>query len=167
MAIHRLRNSILIALLVIGMAACGGGTQLAGGGIGGTGISQGPITGFGSIFVNGVEFNTNNATIIKDGTSIGPLSTSDLKKYLMVGMIVTVNGDIANSISGIANTVSYAKELQGPITAITPPNALTVLGQSVIVDNLTKIEITGVADRAIAGIDFRSVYLNLGSPIER
>jgi hypothetical protein len=164
MAIHRLRNSILIALLVIGMAACGGGTQLAGGGIGGTGISQGPITGFGSIFVNGVEFNTNNATIIKDGTSIGPLSTSDLKKYLKVGMVVTVNGDIANSISGIANTVSYAKELQGPITAITPPNALTVLGQSVIVDNLTKIEITGVASATITDLKLQDTVEVSGFP---
>ena len=164
MAIHRLRNSILIALLVIGMAACGGGTQLAGGGIGGTGISQGPITGFGSIFVNGVEFNTNNATIIKDGTTIDPLSTSDLKKYLKVGMVVTVNGDIANSISGIANTVSYAKELQGPITAITPPNALTVLGQSVIVDNLTKIEITGVASATITDLKLQDTVEVSGFP---
>jgi hypothetical protein len=146
------------------MAACGGGTQLAGGGIGGTGISQGPITGFGSIFVNGVEFNTNNATIIKDGTSIGPLSTSDLKKYLKVGMVVTVNGDIANSISGIANTVSYAKELQGPITAITPPNALTVLGQSVIVDNLTKIEITGVASATITDLKLQDTVEVSGFP---
>jgi len=164
MAIHRLGNSILIALLVIGMAACGGGTQLAGGGIGGTGISQGPITGFGSIFVNGVEFNTNNATIIKDGTTIDPLSTSDLKKYLKVGMVVTVNGDIANSISGTATTVAYAKELQGPITAITPPNALTALGQSVIVDNLTKIEITGVASATITDLKLQDTVEVSGFP---
>jgi len=140
---QRFRFLSLMAAFVIGLAACGGGTQLAGGGIGGTGISQGPITGFGSIFVNGVEFNTDNATIIKDGTSIGPLSTPDLKNYLKVGMVVTVDGDIANSTSGTAATVSYAKELEGPIASKTS-DTLTVLGQTVIVDNLTTIEIAGV-----------------------
>jgi len=143
----QLRNLCLMTAFVIGLAACGGGTQVAGGGIGGTGISQGPITGFGSIFVNGVEFNTDSATIIKDGTTIGPVSTPDLKNYLKVGMVVTVDGDIANSTSGTAATVTYAKELQGPITAKST-DTLTVLGQTVIVDNLTKIEVAGVTSPA-------------------
>jgi len=152
MAIHRFINVPLTVLVLLGMISCGGGTQLAGGGIGGTGVSQGPITGFGSIFVNGVEFNTNNATIIKDGTTIGPLPTNDLKNYLKVGMIVTVNGDIANRTSGTAATVTYAKELEGPITAVTPPNTITVLGQTVIVDNLTKIEVAGIISATIADL---------------
>jgi hypothetical protein len=164
MAIHQLGNNILITLLAIGMAACGGGTQLAGGGIGGTGISQGPITGFGSIFVNGVEFNTNSATIVKDGNTIGPLSTIELQNYLKVGMVVTVNGDITNSTSGTATTVSYAKELQGPITTISLPNILTVLGQSVIVDDLTKIEIMGVASPTIADLKLQDTVEVSGFP---
>jgi hypothetical protein len=43
--------------------------------------------------------------------------------------------------------VTYAKELQGPITA-NSTDTLTVLGQTVIVDNLTKIEVAGVTPPA-------------------
>ncbi|MEJ2564900.1 MAG: DUF5666 domain-containing protein [Gammaproteobacteria bacterium] len=152
MASQRVRYFSLMTVFLLGLVACGGGTQVAGGGIGGTGISQGPITGFGSIFVNGVEFNTDNATIIKDGTAIGPVSTSELKNYLKVGMVVTVDGSIANSISGTAASVTYAKELEGPISAITLPNTLSVLGQTVIVDNLTKIEVAGLATPSISDL---------------
>ena len=57
--------------LLAGLADCtGDGTQTAGGGIGGTGVSQGPITGFGSIFVNGVEIDTSSATILRDGATV-------------------------------------------------------------------------------------------------
>ena len=163
MPIQRLTNIPLTILVLLGMVSCGGGTQLASGGIGGTGISQGPITGFGSIFVNGVEFNTNFATIIKDGTSVGPLSTKDLKNYLKVGMIVTINGNIANSTSGTATSVTYAKELQGPITIITPPNDLTVLGQSVFIDNFTKIEIAGIASATIGDLNLQDTVEVSGS----
>ena len=99
MASYRLRTTLLTAAFLVGVASCGGGTQLAGGGIGGTGISQGAITGFGSIFVNGVEFNTSGATIIKDGNTV---TQNDLK----IGMVVTVDGSIDTSTSGSATTVT-------------------------------------------------------------
>ena len=54
----RIRN--LLAGLIIGMAlaSCGGGGgQVAEGGIGGTGISTGTVTGFGSVYVNGVKYD--------------------------------------------------------------------------------------------------------------
>ena len=146
MASQRLRYFALMIVFLVGVAACGGGTQLAGGGIGGTGVSQGPITGYGSIWVNGVEFNTNNVTISKDGTDVVPATLDELKQYLKIGMVVTVDGTInSDGVSGTANTVTYAKELEGPITAITLPNTIAVLGQTVIVDNATKIEVAGTA----------------------
>ena len=52
----------------IALAACGGGaSQVSDGGISGTGISVGPITGFGSIISNGIEFDTVNADISFNG----------------------------------------------------------------------------------------------------
>jgi hypothetical protein len=46
------------------LAACGGGTNSAGGGIGGTGaVAVGTINGFGSVIVNGQEFDDTNAKI--------------------------------------------------------------------------------------------------------
>ena len=152
---HRIRTIILTATFLVGIASCGGGTQtsgvgiggsqVSGGGIGGTGISQGPVTQFGSIFVNGVEFNTANATIVKDGSTV-------TQSNLQLGMVVTVDGSIDNSTSGTADTVTYTKELEGPITAITA-NTLTVLGQTVVVDNLTHIIVAGVSSPIISSLN--------------
>ena len=49
------RYFILMALLAGAFACAESGGGLAEGGIGGSGISQGPITEFGSIFVNDIE----------------------------------------------------------------------------------------------------------------
>ena len=84
------RNWSLIAvalLVVFGFAACGGGGS-AGGGIGGTGKAIGAITDFGSVFVNGVEFETSSSTFIVEDN---PNPTED---DLAIGMRVTVNGTI-------------------------------------------------------------------------
>ncbi len=51
----------------------------------------------------------------------------------------------ANGVSGTASSVSYAKELQGPISEKPNDNSLVVLGQKVIIDNLTKIMFNGTA----------------------
>src|SRR3569833_2369295 len=84
----RVKLSTLVLVLLAGLAACtGDGTQTAGGGIGGTGVSQGPITGFGSIFVNGVEFDTSSATILRGGATV---AQNDLR----IGMVVAVDGSI-------------------------------------------------------------------------
>ena len=135
-----------MSAFLIGLVACGGGgTQVAGGGIGGTGISQGSITGFGSVWVNGIEFDTANAIISRDGT---PVVQSDLA----IGMVVTVDGSVnSDGVSGTATSVSYNKELQGPISDIPNNNSLIVLGQTIIVDDLTKITVNG-ADAAIADL---------------
>ena len=59
----------LTALAALLLASCGGGGDSGGsppiGGIQGSGrmVSIGTITGFGSIFVNGVEFATTGAQI--------------------------------------------------------------------------------------------------------
>ena len=54
---------ILIAFLTLALfVACGGGSDVAGGGTGGTGISSGPISGFGSVFVAGTKLTS---TLVK------------------------------------------------------------------------------------------------------
>ena len=144
MKVARLGHMALAVVMLLAVNACGGGaTQVATGGIGGTGITQGTVTGFGSIWVNGVEFTTTSASFDVDGT---PGTQSDLR----IGMVVTVDGSVnTNGISGVANAVTYAKHLQGPISALTigtTLSTLNVLGQTVYVDNLTKIyDAQGVA----------------------
>ena len=58
---------------------------------------------------------------------------------------------------------AYVKELEGPITAKTA-NTLTVLGQTVIVDNLTKIETTGNSAATIGDLAVNDIVEVSGSP---
>ncbi len=112
--------SITTALLAAAMllAACsgGGGSDSVaaagpGGGIGGTGIAaSGQVTGFGSVFVNGVEFETDNATI-----SIDDMGATE--NDLRVGMIVEIKGTLNDDgLTGTADTIVHEAELKGPVT---------------------------------------------------
>ena len=94
--------------------------------------SSGVITGFGSIFVNGVEFETDNATFNVDGVS-------GTQADLAIGMKVDVEGSInTDGITGIATHVDFDEELQGPVSGINvgdgQTRSFTVLGTTVIID---------------------------------
>jgi len=124
-------KSILISLSITTLISCGGGsTQTAG--IGGTGItSSGSITGFGSIFVNGVEYETDNTTSVSGSIT----SVNDLK----LGMTVTVRGTLdQNTTTGTASSIAVMSELEGPIAATpvedntTNSKSFTVLGRTII-----------------------------------
>lgn len=127
------------ALLMVscgGGAAGGGGSSVAdSGGIGGTGItSAGSITGFGSIFVNGVEFETG-------GSSMSVDDAGGVESDLRVGMVVTVRGTLNDDgVTGTADRVTYDGNLEGPISDVpTDPTGdgvekrFTVLGTTVSV----------------------------------
>jgi len=114
---------------LLALASCGGGTS----GTGGSGVtSTGTITAFGSVFVNGVEFSTSGATIVRDGN---PATESNLR----VGMVVTVNGSRAGS-SGSATRIEVDDALKGFVEAKVDPNHWTVMGQTVLVDDRTRFE---------------------------
>ncbi len=132
----RLTALAFAAALVLGVAACGGGGKLASGGIGGTGItaaavSQGSITRIGSVEVNGVLFNTDNATITVDGMN-EPLAA------LSEGMVVTVTGAIDADGTGTAESVEYSSLLQGLVADVAPDgSSLHAMGRRVLIDNVT------------------------------
>lgn len=95
-------------------------------------VSSGVITGFGSIFVNGVEFETDSATFDVDGI---PGTQDDLA----IGMKVDVDGSINDDgITGTATHVDFDEELQGPVSGITAGDgqtrSFTVLATTVIID---------------------------------
>lgn len=132
--------AIVLSLAAV-LTACGGGqssgagadaVQTAGGGIGGTGISFGSITKFGSIFVNGVEFSTAGATIVKDDAGID-------EQQLRLGMTVEVRGSIDDDVSGTAAEIRVEEAVRGPVESV-GPGTLVVLGQTVIVDDTTLFE---------------------------
>ena len=98
--------------------------------------SRGLLSRFGSIYVNGVRFNTDSAVFIIDGR-FG--SESDLD----VGQIVSVYGTVEeNGDTGTAYLVTYDDAVEGPVANIdTESNRLTVLGQTVVVNNDTAFSI--------------------------
>ena len=119
---------------LVALSGCGGGGgdgSLAG--IGGTGkIASGTITGFGSIFVNGVEYNVDSASIEVDDSSG---TESDLR----LGMVVTVTGTVSDA-TGNASSVVYDNEIEGPVSGLAAlpvgatTRSFTVLGTDVVVD---------------------------------
>ncbi len=126
----------LLLSLTLGACSMGGGET-------GTGVAEGPdtsvgvITGFGSIFVNGVEFFTDNSRISIDDAEASESS-------LRVGMVVTVNGTINNDGTGTANTVVFKDEVEGPIgstsLSLDGTGSIVVLGQTVIIDAHTTFD---------------------------
>lgn len=104
-------------------------------GITGTGIAMGTISSFGSVIVNGVTYNTDNATFTINGESG---SQSDLS----VGQVVTVNGDInADLVSGVAESVTFDDNVKGPIQSIDiANNSFVALGQTVLIDATTSFD---------------------------
>ncbi|MBA3731116.1 MAG: hypothetical protein H0W93_01800, partial [Gammaproteobacteria bacterium] len=121
---------LLMALSSMLSVSCGGGGgTLAGGGIGGTGISNGTVTAFGSIFVNGIEFDTSQAQFTRGGQ---PATESDFN----VGEVVTVTGTFdENGRTGVAQQVMYESVVNGVVTNVPAidDGEIEVLGQPVII----------------------------------
>ena len=125
------------------LAACGGGSEtVAGIDAGGTPnpvatnvVSSGTITGFGSIIVNGVHYDTSDAEILVDGTAAA-------QSALAVGDVVVVQGTLSDDgTTGTASSVTFDDAVEGPISAIDlAGSTLTVLGQLVHVDADTSFD---------------------------
>lgn len=127
--------ALLAAALI---SSCGGGGEIvAGVGSGGTGgIAAGPISGFGSVIVNGTRFDDTGASVtIND---VPDRSVSELR----LGMVVEVRGTIdAASLAGRAETIRAVLAVEGPVSAIdAAAGTLVVLEQRVRADASTVLE---------------------------
>ena len=121
---HRAPASIL--LLSLFAAACGGGGGTTGstsGGAGiGNGVSVGTITGFGSVFIDDVRYNTDAAAVMRSGTSVADVTE------LSIGMKVTLQGDLSG---GVADSVSFEEDVKGPVDQVNG-TTIIVMGQTVL-----------------------------------
>ena len=144
---HKLFGSVALMTL---LTACGGGSSSDPTGAAPTATTQGAsgmITGFGSVYVNGVEWETDGATIEIDD-DMG--SESDLD----VGHIVMVHGSIAADGTATADSIEYDAELEGPISDIDlGAGTITVLGYVVVIDGDTIFD----DDSLVSSIDGLSV----------
>ncbi|NNG13143.1 MAG: hypothetical protein HKM88_07835, partial [Halobacteria archaeon] len=113
-SIHKIYLVVSLVVTILIAGGCGGGSSsLAGGGIGGTGITAfGTITGFGSVFVNGIEFETSGSLFDVDDDDTA------VEGDLGIGMVVTVIGDLNDDGgTGTADCIEYDDELEGPISS--------------------------------------------------
>jgi len=145
-------KSTLATAIALSIAACTPADNEGVAGIGGSGyVSSGSVTGFGSVFVNGVEFETDSSTFDVDGVQ----GTQD---DLAIGMIVQVSGSInADGITGNATSIRYDDQLQGPVTGPITYDAdrvtatFTVIGVKVIIDS---------GSTSFDGTSFDSITIN-------
>lgn len=154
---QRKRLTLLILAASLSLMSCTSGNDLAEGGIEGTGIddgisyaSVGTVTGFGSIYVNGIHFQTDTSNVTVNHQS----SNEDALK---LGMVVQVFGTVDEATNeGIAETVIYDQNLEGAITAIEVVDAhsmqITVLGQTLLVEDTIEMEGTSFATLAIGNV---------------
>jgi hypothetical protein len=147
----------------------------SGGGIGGTGVTVGPITGFGSIFVNDVELDISNATVTLEGV---PGDLSDPNFGLKLGMVVVARADFSpDGLSGVATSVEFEDNLEGPVDSVAVNlSQLTVLSHTVVVNTSTvfdgfsvlgdlsqgnMVEVSGLVD---ANGDIQATRIELKAP---
>lgn len=135
--------SFFTGALALTLAACGGSSdntqQQPQTGQQPTPITvAGKVTGFGSIYVNGIKFETNSATYDLDDT----MGSGD--SDVSVGMHVVVAGMVnADGVSGTASSVYYEDDIEGPVAGLgawsgdpenTDRKAFTVFGTTVVID---------------------------------
>lgn len=149
-----LAGVLTLLAIAIAHAGCSGEGGLAdNGGMSGTGLSEGSIDAFGSIFVNAVRWDLSRATVEIDGAAA---SEADLR----LGMVVRIEGDFdAGEATGVARRVVFERLRAGPIGASpveTIPGrekTFPVLGRTVIVDAETTVFAGGLTFATVAEDD--------------
>jgi hypothetical protein len=146
---NKLIPTVLLAAAAA-LVACGGGSGMSStnSAPGTTPVmATGTITGFGSIYVNGVHYQTTHATIRKNGQVVA-------QSALKVGEIARLKGTKNDSNgTGDADSVDVDESVVGPIATITG-NTLTVLGQTVKVDTGTSFS-SDVKGNDISGLNVK------------
>jgi len=148
------------AVAAILLVACGGGgggnEQVAG--IDGRGnpvavgvVSKGTITGFGSVILNGVTYNTSSATFTIDGNDG---SQSDLA----VGDVIVLRGSVNDDgTSPSADSITFDDTVEGPVEVVNlAASTLTVLRQLVRVDADTSFD-DNISPASLDGIDVNDI----------
>jgi hypothetical protein len=161
--IARFSTITILTLSSLLLGACGGG---GGGGDGGvspppvsppppppptggitrTGIAVGAITGFGSVIVNGVRYETSAATSFSRDDD-----NDSTEAEFEVGEVVVVEAEIDDSGNASATAVTFEDAVEGPVTSAAP-GQIVVMGQTVNIGTTTSID-----DSCPASLDDASI----------
>lgn len=136
---------LLCAALVL--TGCGGGGTGDGGATeSASSFASGPITGFGSVIVNGVRFDDTSASVSDDEDN--PRGNDELR----LGMMAEVeSAGVVSDSSGLharARLIRFGSEIIGPVFSVAADGkSLVVLGETVKVTAMTLID-----DRLAGGL---------------
>ncbi len=137
---HSVRPWARALWFVLALAGCGGGVDSGGTGAAPQSYASGPITGFGSVIVNGVRFDDSTASVSDgDGT---PRSRDNLR----LGMTTEIRGttittDATGANLSTATSISFGSDILGPVESIDAAGKqLVVLGQTIGVNATTVFE---------------------------
>lgn len=162
----RFKQSLLVLAISGALTACGGSSSDSDNNDTSSGnnndnttttvVSEGVITGFGSVYVNGQRYRTENAEI-----AVGDSPAAD-EAQLKVGMVITVAASASdNGEDPEAQQIRYEEHLQGPISFINrSQEQIEVLGQTVVFDELTEFEDTDINTLAVGNFIEISGYIN-------
>jgi hypothetical protein len=130
------------------LVACGGGGSgtssppPGSGGEGANSVASGTLTGLGSIYVNGIEYDDSTAKITDDFGRMQPASA------LKLGMQVEMSGIDPSTSGGMghAGVVVFSSNLEGPVdSSDATAGTITLLGQTV------QANVNTVWDAALTG----------------
>lgn len=167
----RFKQSLLVLAISGALTACGGSSSdspndnTSGGGNNtddGTAtttttvVSEGVITGFGSVYVNGQRYRSENAEI-----AVGNSPAAD-EAQLKVGMVVTVAASASDDGEDPdAQQIRYEEHLQGPVSFIDrEAEQIEVLGQTILFDDLTEFDETDIETLSVGDFIEVSGYIN-------
>ena len=130
MKLSIISSAILCTLTVTGLVSCGSGSDSDSTTSASTSTS-GVITGFGSVYINGVEYETDNASVTIDGSQ-------SAETDLGVGDVCVLQGSVnADGVTGTATAVTCTDELEGYILDVSSLangiGTMNVMGQTVTI----------------------------------
>ena len=142
------------SLWLVGCGGGGGGSPTAGGAAPNQtpAVAVGRINAFGSVFVNGVEFETDKASFNVRGASAANESA------LSVGMVVRVKGSQDGNGHGTATEIRFNSEIEGPVAGVAVDatdatiKRFTIFGQSVLANATTVFKAEGGGAYAFADL---------------
>ena len=129
-------GGVLAVLAATLVTACGGGGSGAGS-TGATTFAAGPISGFGSVIVNGVRFDDSGAEVENEDGERG--SSADLK----LGTMVEIEGGAIDDSTNRARAlrIRFGSEIVGPVESVdTTANSFVAIGQTIDIKPETLIE---------------------------
>ena len=139
-------------LAALGLVTGCGGVDSGGTGTGSDStLAVGPITGFGSVIVNGVRYDDAAATISDDD---GVARTSaDLKLGMHSEVIASALSVVGGVATASASSIRVRSTIEGPIESIDlAAGRMVVIGQTVAVVATTVFDLGGNAPLAVADL---------------